>query len=162
MRLVTFVAPGGGEARRAVSEAVAAWNRGLDIRLRFLNLAVEEAVVEVPAPAGDGQPADGALAASEDAIRRESPAVVLLHGGGPAALAAALSAAKAGIPLVRTGAGRREGRWVDEERAADRLCAARLAASPGNLAVLAAEGLAGDAFSPEAALRAVTRLQRDS
>ncbi len=162
MRLLTLVAPGGEEARRRVSEALAAWNRGLDIRLRFLNLVVEESVRVLPEAAPGADALAGALGGAEEAVLREAPAVVLLHGRGPAAVAAALAVVKAGLPLVRSAAGRRDGRGADEERAADRLCAARLAEEDGDLGALAAEGLAGVPFSPEAALRAVMRLQRET
>jgi UDP-N-acetylglucosamine 2-epimerase len=155
LRLLTVVAPGGEDSRAAVSTALAAWTRGLDIRLRFLNIGVEEEVLALPVPGN-------ALAAVEEALARRRPAVVLLHGGGPAALAAAVSAGKAGVPVVRTAAGLREGASGDEERAADRLSASLLARDGGGLRALAAEGLAAEAFTPEAAVRAVIRLQRDS
>ena len=154
MKLLTVVAPGGEETRAAVSAALAAWTRGLDIRLRFLNIGVEEETLAVPLPAG-------ALAAVEAALLRHRPAVVLLHGGGPAALSAAISASKAAVPLVRTAAGVRGGASGDEERAADRLASALLAAGPGPLDALAGEGLAGERFTPEAAVRAVIRLHRE-
>jgi UDP-N-acetylglucosamine 2-epimerase len=144
-----------------VSVALAAWTKGLDIRLRFLNIGVEESVIVLEA-AAPGEPAAAALAAVEEALGRGRPAVVLLHGGGPAALAAGVSAVKAGVPVVRTAAGLRDGPSSDEDRAADRLAAALLAAGPEALAALAAEGLRGEPFSPEAAVRAVIRLQRES
>jgi UDP-N-acetylglucosamine 2-epimerase len=161
VRLLTVVAPGGEEARRAVSGALEAWTRGLDIRLRFLNIGFEETVLVLAAPAGPGEPAAAALLQAEEAIARDAPAVVLLHGGGPAALAAAGSASKAGVPVVRTGAGARDGRSADEERATDRLAAVRLAAEDG-LAALRAEGLDGEPFTPDAAVRAALRLQREA
>jgi hypothetical protein len=161
VRLLTVVAPGGDEARRSVSVALDAWTRGLDIRLRFLNIGIEETVLVLPAPVGPGEPSATALRMAEEAIDRAEPAVVLLHGGGPAALAAAVSAAKAGVPVVRTGAGGRAGLAADEERAADRLTAVRLAAE-GALAALRDEGLPGEPFTPEAAVRAVLRLQREA
>ena len=154
MRLLTVVAPGGEGTRATVSAALAAWTRGLDIRLRFLNIGVEEEALAVPAPAE-------ALAAVEAALLRVRPAVVLLHGTGPAALAAAVSAAKSAVPFVRTAAGIRDGAAADEDRAADRLAAALLAPGPGELEALAAEGLAGERFTPEAAVRAVIRLHRE-
>ncbi|HEU4394352.1 MAG TPA: UDP-N-acetylglucosamine 2-epimerase [Planctomycetota bacterium] len=161
MKLLTVVAPGGEEARRAVSVALGAWTRGLDIRLRFLNIGFEERVVVLEATKGPGEPAAAALLASERAIDREKPAVVLLHGGGPAALAAAVSAAKAGVPVVRTAAGDRRGPGADEERAADRLATVRLAPEEA-LAALRDEGLDGEPFTPEAAVRAALRIQREA
>ena len=161
MRLLTATAPGGEEARRAASVALEAWTRGLDIRLRFLNIGIEETVLVLPDASGPGEPAAAALLASEEAIARCRPAVLLLHGGGTAALAAAVSAAKAGVPVVRTGAGRRDGPTADEERAADRLAAVRLAAEEG-LRSLRDEGLPAEPFTPEAAVRAVLRLQREA
>ena len=154
MKLLTVVAPGGEGTRAAVSVALAAWTRGLDIRLRFLNIGVEEEVLFLP---GRGT----ALEAVEAALVRHRPAVVLLHGTGPAALAAAISSSKAGVPVVRTAAGIRDGEPGDEDRAADRLAAALLAAGPASVAALAAEGLAGEPFTPEAAVRAVIRLHRE-
>ncbi len=170
MRLLTVVAPG-GEARQAeVSRALAAWNRGLDIRLRFLNVGVEEAVL-VPAAGGDARPAPGAgLEEVEGSIRRERPALVLLHGGGPLALAAAITATKAALPLVRTGAGRRPAGTEGEERAADRLSSLRLADGAAEVATLRAEGLegaaeevgpAGSEGAAERVVKAVLRVLRD-
>lgn len=161
MRLLTVVAPGGARTRAAVSGALAAWTRGLDIRLRFLNIGVEESVVEL-AGAGPGEPPAPALASVEEAIGRHRPAVVLLHGRGAEALAACVSAAKAGVPVVRTAAGLRDGASSDEDRAADRLAAALLAPGAAEAAALEAEGLECEAFSPEAAVRAVIRVQRES
>ena len=161
MRLLTIEAPGGGEERRAVSVALGEWTRGLDIRLRFLNIGFEESVLVLDAPPGPGEPAASALLAAERALERERPAVVILHGGGPAALAAAVSAAKSGVPLVRTGAGRRDGPAADEERAADRLASVRLAPED-RLAALRDEGLDGEPFTPAAAVRAALRLQREA
>jgi UDP-N-acetylglucosamine 2-epimerase len=162
VRLLTVVAPGGGAAREAVSAALSAWTRGLDIRLRFLNIGIEETVLELDGAAGPGEPAAAALASVERALRRAAPAAVLLHGRGPAALAAAVSAAKAGVPVVRTGAGARDGPGADEDRAADRLGAVLLAAGPAALEALRAEGLAAEPFTPDAAVRAVVRIQRES
>lgn len=154
MRLLTVVAPGGEAARRTVSAALAAWTKGLDIRLRFLNIGVDEEILAVPLPAP-------AMAAVEAALLRARPAVVLLHGTGPAALAAAVAAGKAQVPVVRTAAGERDGAAGDEDRAADRLASALLAAGDAALAALSAEGLSGEPFTPEAAVRAVIRLHRE-
>jgi hypothetical protein len=161
VRLLTVVAPEGAAAAAAPSEALAAWTRGLDIRLRFLNIGVEETVLAPPEPAA-GAPAAAALAEVERAVDRLEPSVLLLHGRGPVALAAALSAAKAGVPVVRTAAGLRDGPAGDEDRAADRLAAARLAPGAAALEALGAEGLDGTEFTPEAAVRAVLRLQRET
>jgi UDP-N-acetylglucosamine 2-epimerase (non-hydrolysing) len=79
------------------------------------------------AAAADGMPrttvardawlsAAGAAAAAEAAIERLSPAVVLVAGDGHAAVAAALAAARHGIPIARLGAGLRCGdRTVEAE-----------------------------------------------
>jgi hypothetical protein len=64
--------------------------------------------------------------------------------------------------VVRTAGGLRDGASTDEERAADRLAAALLAPGPAEAAALEAEGLRCEAYSPEAAVRAVIRLQRES
>ena len=161
MRLLTVVAPGGDEARAEVSGALVSWTRGLDIRLRFLNIGVEESVVVLEG-APPGEPPGAALASVEEALWRSRPAVLLLHGRGPAALAACVSAGKAGVPVVRTAGGLRDGATADEDRAADRLSAALLAPGPAALAALAGEGLPGEPYAPEAAVRAVIRLQRES
>ena len=158
MRILVLAAPGEAEARAAVSAAVGAWNRGLDIRLRFLDIGLEEILLELPDPAGD--PGAGLLVV-EEAILRAGPAGALLHGRGPAALAAAVSLAKAGVPLVRTAAGLRDGPFADADRAADRLSAVRLAPTPAALAALSAEGLEAEPFAADAAVKAVIRLRRE-
>ena len=162
MKLLTVTAPGGAATREAVSGALTAWTKGLDIRLRFLNIGVEEAHLALEETSGPGEPAAAALLAVERAVAKERPGVVLLHGGGPAALAAAVTASKAGLPVVRTAAGRRDGPWGDEERAADRLSAVLLAPDAAALEALRAEGLAGEPFEPEAAVRAVVRVVREA
>lgn len=170
MRLLTVVAPGGEARQGAVSAALAAWNRALDIRLRFLHIGVEEAVLVLVSVPGPGEPAASSLGEVERAIERERPAMVLLHGGGPGALAAAVTSAKAGIPVVRTGAGRREGPHADEERAADRLAAGCLADDGAAMAALRGEGLGersgetgppADPGSAERVVKAVIRILRD-
>jgi UDP-N-acetylglucosamine 2-epimerase len=160
VRLLTLVAPGGDGTRAALSGALAAWTRGLDIRLRFLEMGVEETVLALDA--GEGRDAAAALASVERALARERPSVAVLHGRGPAALAAAVTASKAGLPLVRVGAGLRDGASADEDRAADRLASERFAAGEAALEALRAEGLSAEAWSPEAAVRAVIRLHREA
>lgn len=157
-----MVAPGGAETREAVSAALGDWTRGLDIRLRFLNIGVEESILVLDAAAAPGGPAPAALEAVEAAVERHRPAVVLLHGRGAGALAAAITGAKAGVPVVRTAAGLRDGAGADEDRAADRLASALLAPGPGPLAALEAEGLRAEPYTPEATVKAVIRLQRES
>ena len=161
MRILTVVAPGGGEMRESVSLAVNAWTRGLDIRLRFLNIGLEETVLVLPSGRGPAEPAAAGLEAVEQAISRLRPGAVLLHGGGPAALAAAVTAAKAGVPVVRTGAGRRDGPDGDAERAADRLATVRASADAAALAVLRDEGLDGTEGSPEEVVKALVRVVRE-
>jgi hypothetical protein len=157
VRLLTVAAPGGAAARDAVSPALRAWTKGLDIRLRFLNIGIEERVLDLPPGS-----AEAAGVAVERDLASFRPDVLLLHGGGDAALGAALAAARAGIPVVRSAAGRRDGAAADAERAADRLAAALLAADAPARDALAAEGLRGEPFSPEAAVQAVLRLPREA
>lgn len=162
MRLLTVVAPGGAATRAALSEALGAWTRGLDIRLRFLDMGVEESVLVLDGPEGPRAPAGPALEAVERVLARDRPTVVVLHGRGPAALAATVTAGKAGIPLVRVGAGLRDGPSADEDRAVDRLATVRLAAGEAGLEALRSEGLPAEPYTPEAAVRAVIRLHREA
>lgn len=170
MRILTVTVPGSGAARDSVSGALAEWNRGLDIRLRFLNIGIEEARLDL-APAEDpGEAAAAALERVESHILRERPVLVVLHGGGPAALSTAVSAAKAGVPLLRTASGIRGGEHDGEERGADRLATFRLACGREALAHLVGEGLdegssdpgsPGEAGWEEAVARAILRVVRD-
>ncbi len=141
MRILTAVAAGGSDARVALSAALEAWSRGLDIRLRFLNIGIEELVVDVSADGAPGEGAAEGLAAVEAAILREKPALLVVHGGGAAALAAVITAAKSGVPSLRTAAGVRGGPEDGEERAADRLATVRLAGDAAAAARLRGEGL---------------------
>jgi UDP-N-acetylglucosamine 2-epimerase (non-hydrolysing) len=163
MKVLRVHAPGTpAHVAQAVGRAVVEFNRGLDIRLRFLSIGIEETVVEV---------ADAAAAAevvSKAAADRAPDAVVLL-GDGPAALAAATSAVRARAALVRVGAGRREGPDADAARAVDRLASLLVVDLPAAAAALDAESLAApralvgdfaDAAAGEKIVRAVSRARR--
>jgi len=163
MKLLRVHAPGtpDGLAER-VGRAVVEFNRGLDIRLRFLSIGIEETVVDVASAAG----AADAVAA---ALRERAPDLVVVFGDGPAALAAAACAARAHVVVVRAGAGRRDGPAADEARAIDRLAALHLVHGPAFAKVLEDEaaagqrvdvGDAGDPASGERIVRALSRARR--
>jgi hypothetical protein len=162
VRILAVTAPGGEARARALSGAVAAWNRGLDIRLRFLAIGVEEASFVLPGGAGAAE----GLVAVDAAVARERPALLVLHGSGPGALAAAISAARSAVPVLRTGSGERGGPTEEEDRAVDRLATVRCADGPAALENLRAEGLgegslvAGDPADPAAVERALQALLR--
>jgi len=79
-----------GEFRRAAEE----FNRGLDIRLRFLDVGFE--IQEVPVAPGAPAPPD----ALEDVLRRFRPGVVLALGRGATLLDCATAALRAPARLV--------------------------------------------------------------
>ncbi len=163
MRVLRVHAPGTPPAvADAVGRAVVDFNRGLDIRLRFLSIGIEETVVEI----GD---AAGAAETVSQAAGRLAPDAVVLFGDGPAALAAAAAAARSKAPLVRVGAGRRVGVDADAARAIDRLAALLVVDGAAAAAALAAENLAApcvevggfaDAAAADKIVRAVSRARR--
>jgi alkyl hydroperoxide reductase subunit AhpF len=163
MRVLRVHAPGTprGLAER-VGRAIVEFNQGLDIRLRFLAIGIEETVIDAESAAAA---ADGVAA---ELARRQPDAVVVL-GDGPAALAAAACAARAGRAVVRVGAGRRDGALADESRAIDRLAALHLVHGAAAAKALDEEGLtaqrvdvgdAEDAASGERIVRALSRARR--
>lgn len=136
MRVLRIHAAETDEALAAtLAEAVEAFNRSVDIRLRFLSIEIDETVVET----GD---AETAATIVGESIRGSRPSLCLLLGHGDSALAAASAAVRLGVRLVRVGAGRREGAGADAERAVDRLSALCLVHDEAALAVLTGEGLA--------------------
>jgi len=146
----------------AVGRAAVEFNRGLDIRLRFLSIGIDETVLEV------GDAAAGAEAVRA-AILDRSPDAVLLFGDGASALAAATSAARARTPIVRVGAGRRVGPDADAARAIDRLASLLVVDGAAAAAALEAESVTsprvdvGDFADPAAGdkiVRAVSRARR--
>jgi UDP-N-acetylglucosamine 2-epimerase len=125
-----------------MSAAMERWNRGLDIRLRFLNIGIEETVIQLDEVAGAGETEASGLEQVEQAIVDLAPNVLLLHGHGPAALAAAVSASKSGVTILRTGAGRRDGEISAIECACDRLASALVVEGEIGHEALLADGLA--------------------
>jgi len=163
MRVLRIHAPGTprGLADR-VGRAVVDFNRGLDIRLRFLSIGIEETVIEAESAASA---ADGVAAA----LRGSNPDLVVVFGDGPAALAAAACAARAQTIVVRAGAGRRDGPAADEARAIDRLSALHLVHDAAGAKVLEEESVPGqrvdvggadDPASGERIVRALSRARR--
>ena len=133
MRLVRVAAPGAdADLTDQLGAAFRAFNAGLDIRLRFLSIGIEDRLVEVGDAAEATRTVDGLLAGGD-------VAAVLLDGTGPAALGAATVTVRRGVALVRLGAGRRDD---DPEscRAIERL-AALLVADPDGLGTLRSEGM---------------------
>jgi hypothetical protein len=158
MKVLRVHAPGAPRAlAEQVGRAVADFNRGLDIRLRFLSIGIDESVLELGA--------EGAADALAAATQRRPDAVVVL-GGGAEAVAAATSAAAAGIAVVRVGAGRRAGPDPDAARAVDRLAAVLLVHDAECARALQAEGVTGLVVDvgpedgPSAAARIVEAVSR--
>jgi len=136
MKLLRILCPGyDGTASDALRDAVAAFNSGLDIRLRFLAIGVEdrELVVE-----------DGPDAAAEVESRLDAfaPDAVVLFGNGAAAVAAATMAVRGAATLARFGAGFRAGPEADTARAVDHLATVLLVVDDTSEATLRDEGLA--------------------
>jgi hypothetical protein len=148
----------------AVGDAVRAFNAALDIRLRFLSVGIEETVVETAADP------DAAGAAAHLAGDRPDPvAIMILLGTGEAAVTAAAAALRAGVPVVRVGAGERSGPDADASRAVDHLCPVLLAWYAAGAEVLRRESaggaveVVGGRDDPETGariVRAVTRARR--
>jgi hypothetical protein len=161
MKVLRVHAPGAPSAlAEQVGRAVADFNRGLDIRLRFLSIGIEESVLEL-----DGPSAADAMAAAAGA----RPDVIVLMGGGPAAVAAVNAAASAGIAVVRVGAGRRDGGDPDAARAVDRLSAVLVVHDAACARTLQTEGVTGlvvdvggedDPSSARRIVEAVSRARR--
>lgn len=143
----------------AVDHAIQRFNRGLDVRLRFLSIGIEDAVV---------RPGEGVEVAAEidAALDRHQPEIVLIVGSGAAAPAAATVAARRRVRTVRLGAGNRSGPHADYERATDRVCTWRLCLDRAALSRLEEEGLGadssvvGDSDSSTMADRVVDALSR--
>lgn len=135
MRILRVLAPDADEALALqVRDAVIAFNRGLDIRLRFLAIVVEDREVRVT-------DAESAAAVVGEALEGFGPSVVLLHGGGATALAAARVAAATEAVVARLGAGGRDTADADVERALDRVCGLLLALDEASAETLQEEGL---------------------
>lgn len=164
MRVLRVEGPGTDpRIAEAIGAAVVAFNGALDIRLRFLAIGIEETVLA----AGEPHAAPEAVARSLSSAPFE--AVVLL-GDPEVAHACAAAADRAGVPVVRVGAGLRSGGAADASRAVDRIARALVALDDA-----AAEALRGEGFSPseeprgddpaaagERVVRALTRVRRIS
>ena len=144
-----------------IAASVAAFNGSLDIRLRFLAIGIEETVLDLDDRRGAAERvtrvlADGGFSA------------VVLAGDAVLAQACATAASRAGVPVVRVGAGERAGDGADASRAADRLAQAHVALDAASAASLAAEGIgaaedvrSGDLASVgERVVRALSRVRR--
>ncbi len=135
MRVLRVLAPGHDVALTAlVSDAVAAFNRGVDIRLRFLSIHIEETQVTVTEP-------DEAAELVNAAIDRDRPAVAILEGHGETALSAAAACVRRNVPLSRLGAGDRRGATADSARGIDRLASQLLVLDDEAAATLVEEAL---------------------
>ncbi len=120
----------------ALRQAFQAFNRGLDIRLRFLAIGIDERVLTVGDAASAAERVDGA-------ITEFGAEYMVLDGDGEGALAAATAAARRHVPLVRLRAGRRDGDHADAARAVDRIATILIASNAASVALLADEGLEG-------------------
>lgn len=118
----------------AILSAVDAFNRSVDIRLRFLSIEIDEDVLNVDSP-------EQAAEAVALAVQDQRPMLCVLLGQGDTALAAASAAVRAGAGLVRVGSGRRDGPAADSARALDRLASVCLVHDDQALAQLEEEGL---------------------
>jgi len=137
MRVLRVLAAGADDGLSDVLRAAfRAFNRELDIRLRFLAIGIDERVLTVGDAASSAEGVDGALADF-------GPEYVVLDGDGAGALAAATTVARHHIPLVRLRAGRRDGEHADAARAVDRIATVLIAHDADCTARLADEGLEG-------------------
>jgi hypothetical protein len=118
----------------ALRDAVAAFNRGLDIRLRFLSIGIEDRELEI------GEGPDAAVAAERELIAFRPDAVVLLGDGAAAVAAATVAVRHAGV-VAHFGAGRRDGDAADTARAVDHLSNVLLVLDDAGDAALREEGL---------------------
>ncbi len=135
MRVALLLAPGAqSETVTRLRDAVRSFNRGLDIRLRFLSIGIDlhELSMDDPAEASQGV---------DELLLQFDPEAAVLIGDGETAVAAAAAVVRQHRTLVRLGAGRRAGANADAARAVDRLATWRLVDSDEPAAALAREGL---------------------
>jgi len=137
MRVLRILAPSADEAlAQQVRDAVLAFNRGLDIRLRFLSIMVEDRELRLSDP-------ESAVELVGTALADAWPTVILVQGDDETALAAATVAARSGDAVVaHLGAGVRAGDHADASRAIDRVCGLLLPLADDASATLREEGLA--------------------
>jgi hypothetical protein len=167
MKVLRVHAPGADpRLGPSIEAAVRAFNGGLDIRLRFLAIGIEEQVTEAPDAATAAETVGGALGTGASAPGADA---VLLLGGGEAAVAAASAAVRARVPVLRVGAGERTGPGADAARAVDRLSAVLLVHAADAAAALRAEdaaaaveviGAPDDPAIGERIVRALSRARR--
>lgn len=160
MRVLRVHANGASEIfADTLSRAIEQFNRALDIRLRFLSIGIEDHEVRLTS-------VEDSPVAVADAVEQFRPSLVLLCGSGDDAVAAAATAARLHVPLVRLGAGRRSGTDADSDRAIDRIAAWHLChddATRGNLeqeGMTEAAWIVGDVADPATGPRVVDALSR--
>ena len=119
----------------ALRSAIGEFNRGLDIRLRFLSIGIEDREVEVDA-------GDEAAVAVERALEDRPADAVIVLGNGAEAVAATTFAVRCVPVVAHWDAGRREDAAADTRRAVDHLSTLLLVRGDEADAVLRAEGLA--------------------
>lgn len=135
MRILRLLCPGhDASAASALRDAVAAFNRGLDIRLRFLSIGIEDREFEI----GGGP--DAAEAAERELVAFLPDAVVLL-GDDEAAAAVATVVLRHTAVLAHLDAGRRDGPAADTARAVDHLATVLLVLDDAAESALREEGL---------------------
>ena len=139
MKILRVIAPGSDPSlQAAMGEAITSFNRGVDIRLRFLSIHVDQVELIVDEPGS-------AAARVDEAITLHRPAVALLDGDGETALASAAACVRRGVPLARLRAGRRDGADADAARGVDRLAGQLLTLDDAAHGRLVEEGLADKA-----------------
>jgi len=135
MKFLRVLCPGHDVAvSAALRDAVAAFNRGLDIRLRFLSIGIEDRELVV-------NDAEQATAAVGGVLDEWCPDVVVLLGDGVSTVAAATIAARHPAMLARLCAGRRVGPEADAARAVDHLADVLLVVDDASELTLRDEGL---------------------
>ncbi len=140
MKFLRVLCPGHDVAvSAALREAVAAFNRGLDIRLRFLSIGIEDRELVV----NDAEHATAAVGGVLDEWR---PDAVVLLGDGVSAVAAATITARHPATLARLCAGRRVGPEADAARAVDHLADVLLVVDDASELTLRDEGLSARTY----------------
>jgi UDP-N-acetylglucosamine 2-epimerase len=135
MKLLRLLCPGhDADAATALRDAVMAFDRGLDIRLRFLSIGIRDHELVVT------ETADVATVVEAELARIRPDAVVLL-GSGAACVTAASIAVRSVPVLARLGAGRRDGESADASRAIDHLSTVLFVTDDAAEATLHDEGL---------------------
>ena len=135
MRILRVLTPGADDGVAAsVRDAIASFNRGLDIRLRFLSILIEDTELRVEEP-------ESAAELVGAAIEERAPSIVVVQGDEVCALAAATVAARGDRVVAHLGAGTRPECDADTARAIDRVCGLLLPIGDAAYAALLEEGL---------------------